>query len=170
MPGVESATIAYDHPLQSNWLDSFEIEGQVAPAGSRTPSANFIPVGSTYFETVRAEIVRGRSFTAQDDQDHPGAAIVNEAFVRHYFPNEDPLGRRLRPGPPARIWDGERFDVIRDRWRGARRKIRRTGGAVGTGVLPARVASSARRHDGPGPHDERSACSDLLVAASGLGD
>ena len=114
IPGVESATIAYDHPLLSNWLDSFEIEGRVAD-GSKTPSANFIPVGSTYFETVRAEIVRGRSFTAQDDQDHPGAAIVNEAFVRHYFPNEEPLGRRLKPGPPGRIWDGERltsFEIV----------------------------------------------------------
>lgn len=115
MPGVEAATIAYDHPLQSNWLDSFEVEGRVNPAGSQAPSANFIPVGTTYFETVRAEIVRGRSFTAQDDQDHPGVVIVNEAFVRHYFPDEEPLGRRLRPGPPGRIWDGERltsFEII----------------------------------------------------------
>ena len=115
MPGVEAATIAYDHPLQSNWLDSFEVEGRVNPAGSQAPSANFIPVGTTYFETVRAEIVRGRSFTAQDDQDHPGVVIVNEAFVRHYFPAEEPLGRRLRPGPPGRIWDGERltsFEII----------------------------------------------------------
>ena len=115
MPGVEAATIAYDHPLQSNWLDSFEVEGRVNPAGSQAPSVNFIPVGTTYFETVRAEIVRGRSFTAQDDQDHPGVVIVNEAFVRHYFPAEEPLGRRLRPGPPGRIWDGERltsFEII----------------------------------------------------------
>jgi putative ABC transport system permease protein len=115
MPGVESATIAYDHPLLSNWLDSFEIEGRVLSAGAQSSSANFIPVGPTYFETVRAEILRGRSFTAQDDQEHPGAAIVNEAFVRHYFPNEEPLGRRLRPGPPGRIWDGERltsFEIV----------------------------------------------------------
>jgi putative ABC transport system permease protein len=115
MPGVESATIAYDHPLLSNWLDSFEIEGRVLSAEAQSSSANFIPVGPTYFETVRAEILRGRSFTAQDDQEHPGAAIVNEAFVRHYFPNEEPLGRRLRPGPPGRIWDGERltsFEIV----------------------------------------------------------
>ena len=115
LPGVESATIAYDHPLQSNWLDSFEIEGQVRPAGSQDWSANFIPVGATYFETVRAEIVRGRAFTAQDDQDHPGAVIVNEAFVRHFFPNEEPLGRKLRPGPPGRIWEGQKltsFEIV----------------------------------------------------------
>ena len=115
LPGVESATIAYDHPLQSNWLDSFEIEGRVAPAAGQSQSANFIPVGSSYFETVRAEVVRGRSFTPQDDADHPGVVIVNEAFVRHYFPGEDPLGRRLRPSPPARIWDNQRltsFEIV----------------------------------------------------------
>jgi putative ABC transport system permease protein len=114
LPGVESATIAYDHPLQSNWLDSFQIEGQVASA-ERSPSANFIPVGPNYFETVKAEVVSGRSFTPQDDADHPGAAIVNEAFVHHYFPNENPLGRRLRPGPPGRIWDGKKltsFEIV----------------------------------------------------------
>jgi putative ABC transport system permease protein len=59
--------------------------------------------------------VRGRAFTAQDDQDHPGAVIVNEAFVRHFFPNEEPLGRKLRPGPPGRIWDGQKltsFEIV----------------------------------------------------------
>ena len=115
LPGVESATIAYDHPLQSNWLDSFAIEGRVAATGSQSPSANFIPVGADYFNTVGAQIVRGRSFTAQDDAEHPGAAIVNEAFVRHYFPNEEAIGRRIQPSPPGRIWQNQRltsFEIV----------------------------------------------------------
>jgi putative ABC transport system permease protein len=115
MPGVESATIAYDHPLQSNWLDAFQIEGRVVPVDGQPPSANFIPVSPGYFETVKAEIVRGRTFTPQDDADHPGAVIVNEAFVRHYFPNEEPLGRRILPSPPARIWRNQRltsFEIV----------------------------------------------------------
>ena len=115
IPGVESATIAYDPPLQSNWVDSFEIEGRVVPPDSRSQSANFIPVGSDYFNTVGAQIVTGRGFTPQDDPDHPGAAIVNEAFVRHYFPNENPLGRRLKPSPPGRIWNNQRltsFEIV----------------------------------------------------------
>ncbi len=115
VPGVESVTIAYDHPLQSNWLDSFEIEGRPAAPENQSQSANFMPVGSDYFNTVGVQVVNGRAFTPQDDQDHPGVAIVNEAFVRHYFPNEDPLGRRLRPGPPGRIWKKQRltsFEII----------------------------------------------------------
>ena len=114
-PGVESATIAYDPPLRSNWIDAFEIEGRVAAAENRSQNANFIPVGPDYFKTVGAQIVRGRTFTPQDDADHPGAAIVNEAFVRHYFPNEEPLGRRLKPGPPGRIWKQQRlasFEIV----------------------------------------------------------
>ncbi|HEX5889843.1 MAG TPA: ABC transporter permease, partial [Pyrinomonadaceae bacterium] len=115
VPGVESVSIAYDHPLQSNWLDSFEIEGRPAAPENQSQSANFMPVGSSYFNTVGVQVVSGRAFTPQDDAEHPGVAVVNEAFVRHYFPNENPLGRRIRPGPPGRIWDQKRltsFEIV----------------------------------------------------------
>ena len=115
LPGVKSATIAYDAPLQSNWTDSVAIEGRVLPADSRPESANFIPVGPDYFDTVGVKLAAGRKFTLLDDQDHPGVAIVNESFVKHYFPNEDPLGRRIVPGPPGRIWDQQRmtsFEIV----------------------------------------------------------
>lgn len=115
LPGVKTATIAYDHPLQSNWLDSVQIEGRVPSNNNQSPSANFIPVGPNYFDTVSIQLVAGRKFTLLDDQDHPGVAIVNEAFVRHYFPNENALGQRLRPAPPARIWNRQRltsFEIV----------------------------------------------------------
>ena len=120
LPGVQSAAIAYDHPLQVNWIDSFEIEGRVMPADSRGLSANFNPIGPDYFVTVGAPMVKGRQFTPQDDHDHPRAAIVNETFVRRYFPNEEPIGRRLKVGPPPRIWKDNQYDsfeivgVVRD--------------------------------------------------------
>jgi putative ABC transport system permease protein len=120
LPGVQSSAVAYDHPLQTNWIDSFEIEGRVTSPDSRDLSANFNPIGPDYFVTVGAPMVKGRQFTPQDDQDHPGVVIVNEAFVRHYFANEEPLGRRIKIGPPPRIWRGQRFDsfeivgVVRD--------------------------------------------------------
>jgi len=114
VPGVKSATLAYDPPLTSNWLDAFEIEGRVLPPDSRS-SANFIPVGPDYFDTVGVRLVAGRKFTPQDDQDHPGVAIVNESFVKHYFPNENALGQRMKPGPPGRIWRGQKlvsFEIV----------------------------------------------------------
>ena len=114
LPGVKSATIAYDDPLHSNWLDSFQIEGRVA-SSDQSLSANFIPVGPDYFDTVGVRLAVGRKFTPQDDQDHPGVAIVNESFARHYFPNENPLGQRMRPAPPGRIWNNQRltsFEIV----------------------------------------------------------
>ena len=115
VPGVKSATIAYDHPLTSNWLDSFEIEGRVAPPESSSQSANFVPIGPDYFETVGLRLVAGRRFTPQDDQDHPGVALVNESFVKKYFPHENPLGQRMKCGPPGRIWDNQKltsFEIV----------------------------------------------------------
>jgi hypothetical protein len=72
LPGVKTATIAYDHPLQSNWLDSFQIEGRVPSSDNQSISANFVPVGPNYFDTVSVQLVAGRKFTPVDDQDHPG--------------------------------------------------------------------------------------------------
>jgi len=109
LPGVQSVGIAYDHPLQTNWVDSFAIEGRVGSKDSPL-SANFNPVGPDYFATLGMSILKGRGFTPQDDQDHPGVAVVNESFVRQYFPNEDPVGHRIKAGPPPRIWNGQRLD------------------------------------------------------------
>ena len=115
LPGVQSAGLAYDHPLQANWVDAFEIEGRIASTETRSMSANFNPVGSDYFKTVGMKLLKGRGFTAQDDQDHPGVAVVNESFVKQYFPNEEPVGRRIKAGPPTRIWKGQRltsFEIV----------------------------------------------------------
>jgi putative ABC transport system permease protein len=115
LPGVESAAIAYDHPLQSNWVDSFSIEGRVASPDTRSMSANFNPVGPDYFKAAGMRLISGRGFTPQDDQDHPGVMIVNEAFVRLYFPNDKPLGHRIKASPPARIWNNQRltsFEIV----------------------------------------------------------
>jgi putative ABC transport system permease protein len=108
LPGVEAASIAYDHPLQSNWVDGFGIEGRPVTPGESL-SANFSPVSWDYFRTVGTPLVNGRLFTPQDDVDHPGVTVVNEAFARRYFPHEKALGQKLQPNPPARIWQNQKF-------------------------------------------------------------
>ena len=115
IPGVKHATVAYDHPLTSNWIDSFQVEGRVLPADSRSQSANFVPIGPEYFDTVGLKLVGGRRFTQGDDADHPGVVLVNESFVKQYFPNENPLGQKMRPGPPGRIWKNKKltsFEIV----------------------------------------------------------
>ncbi|MBV8856408.1 MAG: ABC transporter permease [Acidobacteria bacterium] len=120
VPGVRSATVAYDNPLTSNWLDSFNVEGRPEPEAGQTPVECFRPVGHEYFRTVGIGLVKGRYFEEQDDPSHPGAAIVNESFARKYFPGEDPLGKRLLTSTPARMSGGpvptafEIVGVVRD--------------------------------------------------------
>ena len=120
LPGVESASIAYDHPLQANWVESFEIEGKVMRPEQRSMSSNFNPISPDYFRTVGTQLVSGRHFTADDNHDHPGVAIVNEAFVRTYLPDEKVLGRRIKTNQPPRIWRSDKFawfeivGVVRD--------------------------------------------------------
>jgi putative ABC transport system permease protein len=114
LPGVESASIAYDHPLETNWVDAFGIVGR-PERPDENGSANFSPVSWDYFRTVGARIVGGRTFTALDDQDHPGVAIVNESFARKYFPNEKALGQRLQLNAPGRLWNNQRlttFEIV----------------------------------------------------------
>ncbi len=115
LPDVDAVAIAYDHPLESNMVDDFKIEGRTESESGRPATANFQPVSWDYFRTVGMTIISGRPFTQQDDQDHSGVAIVNEAFARQYLPQGKALGQRIQPVLPAKIWNNERltsFEVV----------------------------------------------------------
>src|SRR5262245_65469493 len=58
------------------------------------------PVSSGFFDTLGARILSGRGLEPTDRKGTPGVAVINEAFARLYFPNEDPIGQRL--GLPSR--------------------------------------------------------------------
>jgi len=115
LPDVDAVAIAYDHPLESNMVDDFKIEGRTESESGRPASANFQPVSWDYFRTVGMTIISGRPFTQQDDQDNSGVAIVNEAFAHKYLPHGKALGQRIQPVLPAQIWNSERltsFEVV----------------------------------------------------------
>ncbi len=106
LPGVESATFSTRQPLSgSAGSDPFAIEGRQLDPANLT-SAGWQVVGPNYLKTLGISIIKGRDFTSQDME--PGAqpvAVVNERLVSRYFPNEDPVGRRItlglpRPGNP----------------------------------------------------------------------
>ena len=99
IPGVESASGVNHLPLAGDlWTFRFLIEGRPAPSPSDTPGAAFRVAFPGYFRTMRIPIVRGREFTAHDDADAARVVIVNETLARRYWPNEDPIGKRLRLG------------------------------------------------------------------------
>lgn len=111
LPGVQSASIGYQHPLSGGWETSFQIEGMLElPQGER-PEARLRPVAPGYFRTVGIPLLRGRDFTEHDVASAPGVVIINESFARAFFSDTDPIGHRLLRG---QWWTGTpgEFEII----------------------------------------------------------
>jgi predicted permease len=95
LPGVESAAVVADVPLTQN-EDSlgFSIEGIPDPP-DRKLSVRFNIVGPGYFTTLGIPLTQGRDFEDTDADGTPMAIVVNQAMARRYWPNRNPLGRRI---------------------------------------------------------------------------
>jgi putative ABC transport system permease protein len=98
-PGVQSAAVSSALPLGGGGFylgRVFLVEGQPEPpAGSDTP-AQWNGISPGYFETTGISLVRGRSFDDRDTPEGNKVIIVNETFAKRAFPNQDPLGKRIR--------------------------------------------------------------------------
>jgi predicted permease len=96
LPGVESVGGIHLLPgTPGNWSFPTHPEGFTVPEGAPTPTVNFRAVRGDYFETVRLRILEGR---APGDTDRVGTepvVAVNQAFVREFWPDVDPIGRTL---------------------------------------------------------------------------
>lgn len=62
------------------------------------PSAEFFTTGVGYFNTMGIPLIKGRDFDDRDKHGSTPVVIITEAFARQYFPNEDPIGKRIKPG------------------------------------------------------------------------
>ncbi len=95
LPNVQSASLALYSPLSGdNWGEWVAIEGKGDPKPS-DESSSWDRVSRQYFSTVGQTVVRGRDFNQSDSSGSRAVAIVNEAFVRQYFKNEDPIGKHF---------------------------------------------------------------------------
>jgi putative ABC transport system permease protein len=97
-PGVQSVSSVLPLPLSGDRFGiSFEIEGRpMAPKDH--PSADFFTTGVGYFKTMGIPIIKGRDFDDRDKHGSTPVIIITETFARQYFPNEDPIGKRIHPG------------------------------------------------------------------------
>jgi predicted permease len=96
LPGIQSVSVAASVPMGSTLGNqSVYIEGRRLPSGQRAPGAFFNSVDATYFETLRIRVLLGRAFTDADSETAPRVAIVNETMARHFWPGEDPIGKRF---------------------------------------------------------------------------
>ncbi len=99
LPGIDGAVIVGPLPLSgSRYSLSFELPGDGATGVGTRLSAGFAFVSPGYFQAMRIPIRRGREFTIADNETAPRTAIVNESFARQFFPGEDPVGKRIKPG------------------------------------------------------------------------
>jgi putative ABC transport system permease protein len=102
LPGVEQVSLSNVMPLGAYALnDPFAIEGRAYTADNATWAA-WQAVMPNYFRTLGIPFVAGRDFTERDNAEAPGTTIINESMARRYFPNENPIGKRiaLGKGPP----------------------------------------------------------------------
>ena len=97
LPGAQAAMIS-ELPLSGDSLNhDFVIDGRPPVAPGDEPSIETRSIMGDYFHTMQIPLRKGRDFGPQDfDAKAPLVGIANDAMVRQYFPNEDPLGKRVR--------------------------------------------------------------------------
>ena len=99
LPGVESAAVATDLPLTHTGNSIYvTIEGRPdLPADQQVDVITRV-VSPDYFRTMEIPFVQGRDFSAQDTVDSTQVVVVSEKTARHFWPGENPIGKRLKPG------------------------------------------------------------------------
>ena len=96
LPGVQSVGLALYSTLEgNNWGEGVFVDGRPAPGPNDHNNSSWDRVSNRFFETVGEPVVRGRGFTDQDTATSQQVVAVNQAFVRKFFPKEDPIGRHF---------------------------------------------------------------------------
>ena len=100
IPGVHAASAALYAPLGGlNWTHDIRIAGRTEPGARDDVSSAWTRVMPGFFDTIGDRIVVGRPIVDADDGHGRRVAVVNQAFARKFFPNENPIGRHFGPAP-----------------------------------------------------------------------
>jgi predicted permease len=94
LPGVTAGALAGNHPLDAGFANSISIPGREAEAAS-WPEVSVRRVSPGYAATLRLPLLRGRALSDADDTFAPAVTVVNDAAVRLYFPDTDPIGQQI---------------------------------------------------------------------------
>src|SRR5215469_16885549 len=101
-PGMQDLAIAGPLPIVDCCITlAFQIVGNPPLQAGTADSANYVPVSPRYFSVMGIPLLRGRLFNESDSSSSAPVELISEALAKHYFPNEDPLGRHLLFGFPA---------------------------------------------------------------------
>src|SRR4029077_2980595 len=77
---------------------SISVEGVPDPPPGQQPDVIYRAIGPGYFATMGIPIVRGRDFTDQDKGDSKDLVVISGKTAQHFWPGQDPIGKRLKPG------------------------------------------------------------------------
>jgi putative ABC transport system permease protein len=95
LPGVQAAGLTSTIPATGDGIEIFVVEGYVDPRGPDRSTASPSEVMPDYFQAMGIPLLRGRYFTEADDANSQLAVIVNHEFAQHYWPGQDPIGKRI---------------------------------------------------------------------------
>src|SRR5207244_5109774 len=105
LPGVEHASFAGPLPLdQYDYGANITIEGRAPKTENERLGVMYSIVGHDYFETMNTSVVDGRGFTERDNENVPRVVVINQTMARRYWPNQNPIGKRLRFGNERNPW------------------------------------------------------------------
>ena len=110
VPGVQRVTMATSVPMSNDSI-GFETvvpEGFQFPPGKDNATVVSSRIDEHYFDTMGLTILQGRNFTVDDAAGKPPVAIVNQQFAQHYWPGQDPIGKRLQTVGDDKAW----FQVV----------------------------------------------------------
>ncbi len=99
LPGVEAAGVVSNLPLSgSGDRIAFHLEEKPLPNPVEAPSVERYSITPDYLRAMRIGVLRGRGFTEQDDAQAPLVVLISQSTSQRFWPNEDPLGKRVRLG------------------------------------------------------------------------
>jgi len=115
LPGVQGAGLALYNPLTDNWGELIMVAGHPPAKLNEESGASWDRVSANYLQNLGMPILRGRAFTAADNETTAPVAIVNEAFVKRFFKNtEDPLDQHFGLDVPEYSGTFRIVGVVRD--------------------------------------------------------
>jgi putative ABC transport system permease protein len=102
VPGVRAVGASTAIPIADwgGWGKYFTVEERAAARLADVPGIQYREVTPHFVEALGIPVVEGRFFTQDDTGDRPLVAVINESARKRFFPNEDPIGKRVYPNPP----------------------------------------------------------------------
>jgi putative ABC transport system permease protein len=101
LPGVEAAGVVGNLPFGGNMdMYGLHVEEKPLPNPAEAPNAERYSISPAYLRTMGIPLLRGRGFSEQDSANAPLVALINRTAAQRIWPNQDPLGKRIRLGSP----------------------------------------------------------------------